>query len=233
MIDPLATPLFQEFQINTTTDNEQSQSSVAGLNNGRAMVAFKDTSVDPGGDIRANLVTSAGGHGTDFPVATGGNPDSEPDVAALDDGGAVVAWTRNFTGDDVDIRAQRLAPNGTPRGVLISVESSADTSRTPTVIGLANGTFVVAWQEEPAGSDSQSIWMKRYRANGPSSPRAGFRSTAPHLSTRTSRASPFPTGASSWRMPTTAGASTALRSRQESSTPTAARARSTCWQTAG
>ena len=139
------------------------------MDNGNAIVAFQDTTTDPGGDIRANLVTPGGGPGTEFPIVAEGNQDAGPDIAALADGGAVAAWTPGVAAPPHS-GVQRLAANGTPRRSAIFVEGSGATSEEPTVIGLANGTFVVAWQEEPAGSDQQSIWMRRYRANGTAFP---------------------------------------------------------------
>jgi len=90
--------------------------------------------------------------GTTLGVASGGD-DSEPDVAAYDGPSAgteyLVVWTRTFSSGDVDIRAQRVADDGTLEGGLIGVRTSAALrSDQPRAASVAlRGRYVVVWRE--------------------------------------------------------------------------------------
>ena len=138
-----------QFLVNSTTAGSQSDSSVATLSNGTVVVTYTDTSTDAGGEIRARLFTSTGvAIGSDFLVGPSVRGDTDSDVTALADGGFVVTWTRDFGGGDMDIRAQIFNSDGTPRGISIGVDvSSALNTNSSQVVGLANGNFVVVWQQ--------------------------------------------------------------------------------------
>ena len=119
-------PLTPEYLLNSTTTNDQFNPSLATLNNGNVVVTYTDLS---GGDadIRARLFTSTGKPvDDDFLAVDTGKPDSEPDVAALADGGFVVTFTRDFNGaGDNDIHAQLFNSDGTKRGDLETVDNNA------------------------------------------------------------------------------------------------------------
>jgi Ca2+-binding RTX toxin-like protein len=166
--DRTGDPLAPDFQVNTTTDNEQYDVSIAGHTNGRALMSFTDLSGDRLGDIRGRLFKADGSAvDVDFGVATGGNADYGSDAAALADGGYVVSWTRDFGGGDLDVRAQIVNANGTLRGSFISVESNSEL-RTDyaTVAGLADGGFVVGWQQGTIEGQTDTVAFVRYSASG-------------------------------------------------------------------
>ena len=75
-----------------------------------------------------------------------------PDVAVLANGNYVVTWTDDSgIGADTSgagIKAQMYNAAGDPIGGEFLVNSTTLLSQTvPTVTGLANGDFVVAWQD--------------------------------------------------------------------------------------
>src|SRR5262249_33276377 len=105
--------------------------------------------------------------GNDFPIASGGDKQRESDVAALASGGFVVSWTRDFGGGDFDLRAQVFDSAGTAVSGVITVDSNAlFATDHSSVVGLANGDFVVAWQQTALGSSAQSVWFQRYSSAG-------------------------------------------------------------------
>jgi Ca2+-binding RTX toxin-like protein len=170
VIDGSGTPLADEFRVNSTVVNDQFDPSIAGLNNGNAVVAFTDYSVDPGGDIRLRLFQPDGtALAADFPVNLSTLDQSHADVAALADGGFVVSWDANYGGGDVDVLAQMYNANGTVRGGLIDVDSAlALNTHSPSVAGLANGNFVVAWTQAPAAGGDIEVWFERFNSSGAS-----------------------------------------------------------------
>jgi Ca2+-binding RTX toxin-like protein len=157
-----------ESPVNSTTTNNQFDSSLATLANGNIVVTYTDTSTDAGGNIRARLLTSSGEPiGPDFTVTASGKPDSESDVAALADGGFVVTWTNDFGGGDKDIWAQIYNSDGTPRGAVkgVDIDGLVDTNSSQ-VVGLADGGFVVVWQQEPIGGGDTKAYYRMYNADG-------------------------------------------------------------------
>jgi Ca2+-binding RTX toxin-like protein len=162
-------PLASDFQVNTTTANEQYDVSIAGQASGRALMTFTDLSGDHLGDIRGRLYRADGtAVGEDFAIVANGTAAYDSDAAALADGGYAVSWTRDFNGDgDYDVHVQVLNANGTTRGGAIPVEQ-ASTLRTDysTVAGLAGGGFVVGWQQGLVEGGTDTVAFVRYDAAG-------------------------------------------------------------------
>ncbi|MEM8644753.1 MAG: Ig-like domain-containing protein [Pseudomonadota bacterium] len=92
---------------------------------------------------------------------------SAPDVAALAGGGHVVVWQSNRQdGDGWGVFAQRFDANDRPIGTEFQVTTSfAGTQSEPTVVGLSDGSFVVAWQGNGTG-DSSGVFAQRFDAAG-------------------------------------------------------------------
>ena len=168
VIDGSGTPVADEFRVNSTVVNDQYDPSIAGLNNGNVVVAFTDLSVDPEGDIRLRLFQPDGtAVALDLPVTTSVTDEYSADVAALADGGFVVSYTRYFGGSDNDIEAQIYNANGTVRSGLISVDSAISLNTyAPSVAGLANGNFVVAWTQLPTAGGYTEVWFERFNPSG-------------------------------------------------------------------
>ncbi|MCA0869705.1 hypothetical protein LCL97_02600 [Seohaeicola saemankumensis] len=160
-----------EFQVNTTTARDQSEPSVAGLADGRFVVSWRDTSAT-GGDtsvsaIRAQMYNVDGSPaGGEFLVHTRTDGfQNRPAVAALADGGFVIAWEDDSgrlwnAGDDISgfaIRAQLFDRDGGVIGgeVLVNTTTEND-QRGPAVTGLTGGRFVVSWSDlsETSGDTS-------------------------------------------------------------------------------
>jgi hypothetical protein len=85
------------------------------------------------------------------------NHQINPAVSALSDGGAVVVWSSyGQDGSMYGVYGQRFSAVGEKAGSEFQINQTTDLSqRTPSVIGLADGGFVVAWiSEKPLGMDA-------------------------------------------------------------------------------
>jgi Ca2+-binding RTX toxin-like protein len=174
-----------EFQVNTTTNTDQFDSSVAALADGRFVVAwhdaksltakaqrFKATGAKVGGEITVPDVT--GTMGLSF---------IGPRVAGLVGGGAVVAWTGSE--DEVadpasasGVAAQIFDGNFVKLGTQFHVNrTKAGKQAVGGVAPLADGGFVVTWESAPlsgaTGQDGsgRGIYARRFNADG--SPASG------------------------------------------------------------
>jgi hypothetical protein len=162
------TPQGSQFKINAASAGAHTSPSVAGLADGRYITVFTDTGNDPSGDIVARLFNADGSPaGNDFVITNSVFADVEPHVTGLADGGYVVTWTRGFGGNDLDVRAAVYNADGTVRDALINVTNSAATAeRHSSVAALANGGFVVAWEQAPVGGGNTEVRVARFDANG-------------------------------------------------------------------
>ncbi|HYJ83924.1 MAG TPA: calcium-binding protein, partial [Allosphingosinicella sp.] len=153
-----------EFQVNTVTQNGQTDASVAGLASGGFVVTWTNYD-DPYMDISVQLFDSAGakvGGETVVNSASGfqaGN-NFHPAVAALPNGGFVVTWTHS---DGGRIMAQIFDPAGNKVGTDFAVAAGAPTyfPDNVAVAALASGGFVVSWSDKnPQGGDTSSYGIK-------------------------------------------------------------------------
>jgi hypothetical protein len=139
------------------SDAELSQ--LATLSNGNFVAVFQDNS-SPGGS--ANLLFRI--FAPDGPLVTAGaGAAQEPDVAALRHGGFVVAWTDGDTANDSDIRATVFSNDGT--GIVSNIlvnTTTAGIQDDPNVVALADGGFVVTWDDLTAGV----VHAQRFNALG-------------------------------------------------------------------
>ena len=172
-----------EFQVNTTTLRDQQEPAAAGLVDGRFVVTWRDfsqTGADTSaGAIRAQIFNADGTmSGGEFVVNTTTFRDQlEPAVAGLLDGRFVVAW-QDFsqTGGDTSsaaIRAQIFNGDGTMSGgeLLVNTATQFD-QQTPTITTLADGRFVVAWEDNShTGADPSlsAVRAQIFNADGTTS----------------------------------------------------------------
>ncbi len=169
-----------EFLVNTTTTGAQALPNVAAFSGGGFVVAWHDASAS-GGDtsgqaVRAQRYDSSGATaGSEFLVnTTTANGQNQPSVATLSDGGFVIAWRdASTTGGDTSsnaIRAQRYDSTGATAGSEFLVNTTTTGSQaSPSVAGLSNGGFVIAWHDASAsGGDTSgnAIRAQRYDSSG-------------------------------------------------------------------
>jgi VCBS repeat-containing protein len=145
--------------VNTTMVGDQDQSSVASRPGGGFVVVWRDQSgagLGPNtAEIKGQLFDAGGNKvGGEFQVNP---PDSSyqdrPDVASLSSGGFAVTWSDSADGD---VKAQVYDSAGNKIGGTITANTTlAETQFDQKVTGLANGGFVVTWEDRSrSGGDT-------------------------------------------------------------------------------
>ena len=107
--------------------------------------------------------------GAEFQInTTTANAQEAPSIAALADGGYVVAWQSDGQdGDRGGIYAQRYDSTGSAVGTEFQVNTTAtDEQVAPDITALADGGFVVIWQSKNQDGDNSGVYAQRYDSAG-------------------------------------------------------------------
>jgi len=165
-----------EFLVNTITLNAQQTPNVAALTGGGFVITWQDnsgtapdTSVSA---IRARRYDASGAaQGTEFLVnTTTFNDQIQPSIAALSNGGFVIAWADSSNGFNFDIRAQRYNASGVAQGTEFLVNSTISNGQTDSSIAaFSGGGFVIVWGDfSQTGGDTSSaaVRAQRFDASG-------------------------------------------------------------------
>jgi Ca2+-binding RTX toxin-like protein len=169
----MATPLGNEFRVNTVTTESQEQPKIATDANGNFVVTWTDRRLPPtepgfiSGDIYAQRYNSAGvAQGANFLVnTTTVNGQYDPAIAENANGDFVIAWSSGSAtpfSNDGFIRAQRYNSAGVAQGSEIQVANTFIGSR-PAVALNNNGDMVITWQ---SGSEPVGISGSLYSSSG-------------------------------------------------------------------
>lgn len=161
--DASGSPVGSEFQVNTTTSGNQTNSAAAALPGGGFVVAWQSSGQDGDGNgIYFQRFDASGakvGSETLANTTTAGNQ-TKPDVAVLSDGTFVVKW--EASGGVVYV--QHFDASGTK----IDSEFQANTSSAGTggsdIVALPDGGYIVTWSGADAGS--WGGFAQRYSADG-------------------------------------------------------------------
>ncbi|MGL4968059.1 MAG: beta strand repeat-containing protein [Inquilinus sp.] len=179
-VDADGTPT-TESQLNVTSVGNQFDASMALLDNGNNVVSFTDSS--SGTDVIRVRIFGDGVPATDFEVTDSllPVPRGESDVTALGSGFAV-AYTAIFNGGDTDVVVQRYDADGVKIGGSIIVDNSiALATDHASIVDLASGGFVVAWEQSATAGGDHSVWFQLYDAAGTRVTVAGDMSNSHHL----------------------------------------------------
>jgi hypothetical protein len=165
------TPTTGDILVNTTTFEHQTSPAVAGLSGGGFVVVWESNPQDgDGGGVYAQRFDGAGAHlGEEFRInAASAGHQNMPAVAALTDGGFVVAWASAVQeGADADVYVRRFDASGGPLGGDVGVNTTtADDQSAPVVAALAGGGFVVAWASDVQDGSGYGIYARRYDGAG-------------------------------------------------------------------
>ena len=168
---------FSSFRVNAIGAGDQERPQVALLNNGGAVFVWQGgrrsyqhiyarflsasgTWVTPTSDVLVNTFTN------NFQV--------NPAVVVLANGNVAITWGsfNEFSGNSLqDVYAQVLSPTGQKLGgeFLVNQYTSYN-QRTPSITGLSDGRFVVAWiSEQERFFNSVDIYARIFNADGSSS----------------------------------------------------------------
>ena len=137
-------PITNEFAVNSTLTDTQSDPSVIGLANGNVVVAFTDASGDYGTNIRLRIFNSAGQPlGNDFLVYQSIFDQRWSDIAALADGGFVVTYLVDSGSDNVT-GFRVFNSDGSLRADGGAVVGSLSDANRASVTELVGGNLVLA-----------------------------------------------------------------------------------------
>ena len=95
-------------------------------------------------------------------------PQNYPAVASLSNGGFVTTWTsRDQDGDSYGVYGQIFNADGSRVGQEFRINTyTTDGQRLPSVTGLDDGSFVVAWTSFDQDGDSGGVYGQRYNNSG-------------------------------------------------------------------
>jgi Ca2+-binding RTX toxin-like protein len=158
-----------ETLVNSYTTNDQIVPATTALADGGWVVAWsgQEASDSDYGIFQQRYAANGQTVGTEILVNSyTTNTQLFPDVTDLANGGWVVTWRGEGGGDDRDVFQQRYSRNGDTVGSQTLVNAyTSGFQISPTIIDLADGGWVVAWEGEGPG-DSYGIFQQRYARDG-------------------------------------------------------------------
>ena len=171
--DKLGAATGTEFQINTYTDDSQSQPSGSALTDGGWVIVWSsmEQEYQGGRDGVYGQRYSVQGTplGTEFHInTTQWNWQTNPHVTALSTGGWVVSWeSYEQDGSDNGIYGQCYAADGTALGSEFRMNSyTAGEQAAPSLAAIADGDWVAVWQSSGPDGSGSGIFGQRFTAGG-------------------------------------------------------------------
>lgn len=163
-----------EFLVNTTTAGGQYQSAMAALTTGGFVAVWLDEPSSGTEVIHGQMYTAAGvAVGGEFLINTTTNSQQDqPTVTALANGGFAVGWVDNNIANvfNSDVRLRVYDGSGAALGPdFIASSTQFGSQDQPTLAGLADGRFVMAWTDFSfSGSDGTgaAIRAQVFNADG-------------------------------------------------------------------
>lgn len=168
---PSGVAVGSEFQVNTYTTSNQRNPSVTDLIDGGFVATWQSFGQDVNLDgIFGQRYDSSGIKvESEFQINTytTGNQNS-PSAAALNNGGFVVTWASNGQdGSNQGVFGQRYDSSTNTVGSEFQVNTyTVGSQYSPSIIGLNDGGFVVAWESSGQDGSSNGIFGQRYDTNG-------------------------------------------------------------------
>ena len=158
-----------EVPVNTTTADYQDTPEIATLTGGGFVVVWESLGQDSDGDgIYFQRFDDAGvaqGIETRANVTTSGTQ-GDPRVTGTNDGGFVVAWEDNSSGNN-EVVARRFDASGTAASGEIAVNTETTNSQDDAVVqALTGGGFVAVWESVDQDGDGNGIFGQRFDAAG-------------------------------------------------------------------
>jgi Ca2+-binding RTX toxin-like protein len=158
------------YPVNTYTSSAQSLPSVASLPDGGWLVVWQSSGQDGSGyGVYGQRYSESGiPLGAEFRVNSyTTNYQTNPSVAALADGGWVVAWDSDGQdGSGFGVYYRRYAADGTPGSELQVNVYTTSAQETPAVTGLIDGGWLVTWESTGQDGSVYGVYGRRYAADG-------------------------------------------------------------------
>ncbi|MEH6836649.1 beta strand repeat-containing protein, partial [Falsihalocynthiibacter arcticus] len=181
-----------ETRVNTHTTSSQYNQQITALSDGGWVITWQSIGQDGGGSgIYAQAYNADGTtQGGETQVNTYTTlSQTEPQIAALSDGGWVITWeSSGQDGESNGIYAQTYNANGTPQGGEVPVNTyTVGDQNTPQVTALSDGGWVITWVSVDQDGDLRGAYAQAYNADG--TPRGG----EVQVNTETTGQQQFPT----------------------------------------
>lgn len=163
--------LGSEFQVNSTTNNAQTNPTVAMNADGTFVIAWEDETLDQDGSgiFAQRYSADAAKLGTEFRVNTTLEDDQSDPAIAIDGlGNFMITWVSNKQDTDNDgVYAQRYDSNGNLVGSEFLVNTTVeDAQRNPAIAMNASGDTIVVWESSAQDGDGRGIYGQRYDSEG-------------------------------------------------------------------
>lgn len=163
--EPNGQPIGSEFRVNTTTDNNQLNPSVAMNNDGDFIIVWE--SMDQPEPNRPICCQSYGQDGLpvgpELVISDQPSICRYPDVALDSTGEAIVVWTGKNSLYSVRVRHFAADGNAPSFGSTPVNDGLKFTSLTrPSIAVDAEGNYVIAWDGHSQGDDYDNVYLKRY-----------------------------------------------------------------------
>lgn len=143
-------------QVNSSATGNQIRPQIQRLKNGQNLIVWQGS---PAGmpDIYARILKTNNAFTTTLDIRVNAYTRDQqvaPAVTALQDGGAVIAWSSYMQdGDMMGVYARKMTATGTlPAGEFRVNQITAYNQRDPAIATLKNGNFVVVWISENESS---------------------------------------------------------------------------------
>src|SRR5207248_2842003 len=169
--DANGNPLGAEFQVNTTTDSDQTSPAVASDSQGNFIIAWQAKNQDGSGwGIIGRRYDAAGNPlGGEFQINTSTDSDQlSPTVAMNGSGAFVVSWaSNNQDGGGWGVYAQRYDAAGNAVGGEFRVNTTTAGDQLDSSATMdANGNFLIAWSSNIQDGQGWGVYAKQYTASG-------------------------------------------------------------------
>jgi hypothetical protein len=140
--------------------------ALARLDSGRIIGAWDVKAGKEGAYLQGVFLTEDGrpdGDAIDFEATPSGTGDLDPSLAPAAGGGFLMSWTGNDS-PARDVVARLFDGSGRPAGPPLALSVKSNEQDTSCAIRLADGSFVVAWEDDIVGVDQ--VVLRRVGADG-------------------------------------------------------------------
>ncbi len=145
-------------------DTSSTLPDVAALRFGGFVIVNQDAFTAPDFDIDVIIRNNAGGAVNSFAIDSSGATDNAPKVAALDDGGFAVAWTRTV-GVNTQFWYAVYEANGSVRRPSQLLDNTGTVNRNVDISPIPNG-FVVVYEDNGWGTGTNDITLAKFTNAG-------------------------------------------------------------------
>ena len=160
-------PTRRERALNIQMSGDQANPAVTYVDNNKYVVAWNGPGKGDDSGIYARIVENDARVGSEIRVSqTTKGGQQRPAITATPEGGFIVAWDGNGSGDKTGIFMREFDADGAPVGGEARVNS--DTSRddeSPRISMDEDGNFAIVWQHDAKKSD-WDVYAQSFRADG-------------------------------------------------------------------